>query len=239
MTRPQASNFATYKVGLVQPGALSKTQLGPGWYSLSSLSNVPYVTLVGRGGTQKTFSWGELVFIPDGNLVTVKNESLHAGDIYINSGRDFCSKPHRVTVPVQTAIRAAQSTLEALTPVDVRSARRAYFSTWPTTDANGDAFAWAGSPFQSIFAVGGRRVSGSMETKNGLPNGVFGGGTGYAYQRTLPAFTEYFNLPLGWGALPGDDNTPHTLLDSARPAIIGLPFLVVPPQWTAFYTLEY
>ena len=243
--KPQAANFATYKVGLVQPGALSTTQLGPGWYALSSLSNVPYVTLVGRGGTQKTFTWGELVYVPDGNLVTVKNASYHAGDIYVNSGRDFCAGPRRITVPVR--VKRDQQLGFFDYPVDTRGARAAWLMISRTADAEGNPqFTGGDSGFtQCQVLVRGRRLDGSLPTLNGIPKEVFsviGGGIGYANDMLIPPNSNMI-YPLGMNEIYGSP-TPATmgLMDAASVAITGWNY-VPPPgptdSFSAFYVVEY
>jgi hypothetical protein len=70
------------------------------WYSLGAQSTVPFVEFIGGGVVQKAFTWGEMVEVPAGQEVLVKNASLMRGDIFIQSGRDFVARPRRITVPV-------------------------------------------------------------------------------------------------------------------------------------------
>lgn len=206
-------NTTVIPCGYVDPNKLSNTQVGPGKYSLNKRSNVPFVGLVGSAGFRKVISWGEIAEVPAGQLVTVSNASYHGGDIFINKGPDMCNKPSRITVPVEyetgLEVSAGLFYWTAKFPCDVRSCSRAYLVM--------DAFSNEDPPTQSAYAVvRGRRVDGSMKTKNQLsllPD-PFGPGVGYFDVQPMAANTAIV-LPLGKNAAQGDDTRPHLLLDNA------------------------
>lgn len=92
------SNYGTFIYSSIDPGA-EAGQLSSGTYSLSSLSTIPYVSLRGLSSKEKLFSWNEPIEIPEGASATIVNKSAHRGDIAINGGADWGSRPDRVTVP--------------------------------------------------------------------------------------------------------------------------------------------
>lgn len=127
---PQGNFFAPS----VPPLGLTDLRLSPGKYSLGVDSTIPFISLQGGGSSQKIISWGEMIEIPEGQTVTVKNESFMQGDIQINSGWDFAAKPERISVPVtvedfvevteEGTLYGIQSTF----PADTRRCRRGYLA---------------------------------------------------------------------------------------------------------------
>lgn len=225
---------AGFDIGYVGPNQKSNQQISSGTYSLSSRANVPYVTLVGSGGFTKTFSWGEIVQVPEGESCTVQNSSAHGGDIFLNAGCDYDNRPARITVPVPVvnpfSIIVGGVTvvtgIGALYPVDVRMARRAYLVPSMTKTAAG-----AGN-----VAVIGQRFDGSHNTANELAPIP---GAGYLELHTIPLSTVVGLIPLGKRAVYGSlDSAPHTLLTTAQVVFL------IPAEWTldslnAYYTVEY
>jgi len=206
-------NTTVITVGFVGPNVNSKTQLGPGVYSLNKRSNVPYVGLVGSSGFKKVMSWGELCEVPKGELVTVSNASYHGGDIFVNKGPDMCNRPSRITVPVSfvfTPHVTGEGTINAWTgvyPCDTRAAKRAYLNIDAFVDTRGGDL---------TMYVRGRRLDGSMACANSLQEFTppFGPGVGFLSALIYPVNTELSYIPLGQGAPVGDDTRPHNLLDA-------------------------
>lgn len=106
LRRPSAYQpLKTFVARNVQPQATSNIQLSGGksrpyHYSLASTSTVPFASVEGSGGIQKEFSWGEIIEIPPGITVNVRNSSRHAGDIIIQSGQDTSNTPARISFPI-------------------------------------------------------------------------------------------------------------------------------------------
>lgn len=199
-----SQNFGTFRIGFVQRQTTSTYQLGPGFYSLSSLATVPYVAFKGNQGREKTFSWGEVVEVPKGMLVTVKNASFHDGDIVINGGRDFGVVPTRLTVPVPVTIVVVEGNFVMTPdfPLDVRRARRA----WVVVDAiTGNV--------EGSFTKIGAKQQGSHDTAvsqvDGAPTS-----SGYGTIEALAANSVLDYLALGARTF-GDEDRPMVLLDEA------------------------
>lgn len=216
--------IATFNGGYVLPGAKSNLSLAGGkngaHYSLSSQCNLPYVTLAGSKGYQKTISWGEVAEVPCGQLVTVINDSAHAGNLIINAGKDPCPLPARITVPVRIVSTGAEfGTSQTAYAFDTRRAKRAYLF-----------IVAAGAIVATV--VGRSRYN--MPTVNTItaPNV----GTGYQFaQNYSVAFPQIPPIPLGFLAFQGDDTRPMALLDSALVAF-DVGFGADP---AAFYVGEY
>lgn len=226
-------------------GTIAITDIGPfeesdqvitaGSYCLSTLSTVPYVTFIGPSGSQKLFSWNELVVIPEGETARVKNSSCHRGDIFINGGYDYNTLPGRVTVPVPVVITGGGEAPFIMTPtfgVDTRRARRAFFTFVNTINFDPGLDATA--------IITGKILNHSYNTFNEIsllipPTS----GIGFACAAVIPALTAYPMIPLGYGAAATDSTNPHTLLDCGE-----IYFISTNPDWsalqpTAFYVLEY
>jgi hypothetical protein len=199
---------AAFEFGYMAPNQAGNQQLSTGTYCLSSRSNVPYVTLVGSGGNTKTFSWGEIITIPEGEACTVKNSSFHGGDIFINAGCDDANRPARITVPVTLEDQTFAETdiIRTTFPADVRMARRAYLIV--------DAVTQGLLPPQAT--VIGKRYDGSHNTGNQLPNLLSEPGAGYedVFEFVIPEVLG--PIPLGKGANYSDDTRPHALLTTAE-----------------------
>lgn len=89
-----------YFIPNVPPLATTNQRLGGGKYCLGVDSTIPFVSFQGGGFAQKIISWGEMIEIPKGQTVTIKNESFMQGDISINSGHDFAAHPERISTPL-------------------------------------------------------------------------------------------------------------------------------------------
>jgi hypothetical protein len=242
------ANFGTFATGLVEPQTRTTHQLAEGHYSLSTLSTVPYVSLVGHAQTEKIFSWGEVVYVPDGVAVTIKNASYHKGDIVLNGGRDFSTLPQRVTVPVtvQAVPDPEAEEFFFLIPdwkVDTRRARRAWIainlSTFEGQDQNAILTAGRieGSKGGHSHATG-PLVTGPVPA---VLQPLFGTGSmvGYINNIFLPAATAQGVFPLGDLANTVPATIAHALLDTgffaARIELEEPP----PSPLQAYYILEY
>jgi hypothetical protein len=234
-------SLSTYDMGFFQPNELSQKKLSPGRYSLSSQSNCPYVSLVGASGYTKRFSWGEIVEVPMGQLVSVRNDSYHAGDIIINGGCDYFNRPARITVPVPMRLVTIIDGGEEETfwqpdyPADVRLARRAYFvGNWATNALATSSITIVGKAFERSHNTGNELSS--LEQ-----------GAGYQKFETYPAAFAPGPIALGpqtsfSGVYVGDDSRPHALLTIAQVYIsdnIQIQNLVNPGVFNAYWLMEY
>lgn len=219
MTRHANQNFGTFHIGSLARREVGNHTLGPGFYSLSSLSNVPFVSLIGIQGREKIFSWGEIVEVPVGQQARVRSESFHTGDVFINSGRDFGVVPARITVPVN--FPEVANVRSPAFPCDTRRARRAYLSVEVLTGL-----------FTELAIITGRRETGGHDTtsKTGTP--------GYETEILYPANTQIGLIPLGFRAgvsLTG--NEPMALQDFATLNLnVGN---AISGEDLAYYILEY
>lgn len=226
---------AGFDIGYVASNQNSNQQISAGTYSLSARSTVPFVALVGSGGYYKTFSWGEIVEVPDGEACTVRNASYHGGDIFLNAGCDYDNRPARITVPVpieNPQVFGGVTGIGTVFPVDTRLARRAYFVS---------GYQWDGPGEGTVYVIG-QQFEGSLQTANELQSaGV--SGAGYYEIHEIWVSTTLGNVPLGKRAVYGVyDAVPHTLLTCARV------LLLTPAGWSlpnptgiasAYYTVEY
>jgi len=210
------------------------------WYSLGSQSTVPFVQFIGGGDVQKIFTWGELVEVPPGQEVLVKNASLMRGDIFIVSGQDFAAKPRRITVPV-TLIDAngdvgpwfdfsVVNTITTEFPCDTRNCHEAYLDVYmlggdlEDTGINVEVYYWM---FNRTY------------TAQLSPLGIASPWIKLDY---VPPNTFIRRIPLGINQLMGNwTSEPQSLLDKAEvvisndsePDAIGTIFP------TGFWTLNY
>ena len=221
---------ASFEIGYVAPNSSSQATLsGPGVFSLSSRSNVPFVALVGRSGFYKVFSWGEIVEIPHQEQCTVKNVSFHGGDIYINGGADYDTRPARISVPVPIIEQGEGAGLlyTGLFPADVRMARRAYMMVNAQTLL-----------VNTTVNIVGKQFDGSHNTGNEIVSGVGSPGSGYRELYELPSSVEIGPIPLGKRASYGDDSRPHALLTTAAVYFLAIE-VELSTDGNAYYTLEY
>lgn len=232
---PQAS----FDFGYIPPNQSSQGTLSTGLYSLSSRSNVPYAALVGRSGYYKEFSWGEIVEVPKREQCTVKNASYHGGDVVINAGADYDTRPARITVPVPIVqahfpeggfIPPSVLFWTGEFPADVRLARRAYITINILTE---DA---PGMGLQVITL--GKRFDGSHNTQN-MTTGSFAPGTGYYEETVLPPGSAWGLFPLGKGAAPGDDSRPMALLTTGQVYYFPIDNATGILHDNAYYIMEY
>lgn len=223
--QPQSQFF----LPAVRPGETTRARLAGGKYCLGTESTVPYVSLEGSGISQKVISWGEMVEVPKEQMVTIKNESFHQGDIAINSGWDYATRPGKITVPFQLladgtiidplAIPAFPFTATPEFPLDCRLAKRAYVVAILNTDADDLLFTVIGQAKKHSFPV----------------NAVF---NFYTNIVTLPAFSAIEPIPLG-SALQVTPAAalPMALTDTAEFTVDITDAALFSPIW--FYVVEY
>ena len=242
----------------VEPRKATKQNVPEGFWSLSSLSTVPYVRFTGPGGFQKEFSWGEIVEVPKGCEATLENASYHVGDIVLNGGRDYSTCPARITVPVFLRELFLSGNIPKLTPlppgfpdpsdfpiaiapswpVDVRRARRAYLAIdWRTDNKpDGETIIPAEDLTFDIYGFAEQR---SHDTGNSVPIPSGRPGVGYSSHCVMVAGTEFGIIPLGYSACNGDCCEAMALLDYADFIVkIDADFLVEFNP-SAYYILEY
>lgn len=189
--------------------------------SLSTLSTVPYVELVGAD-YKKTFSWGETVVIPPNMECSIKNASYHRGDIVLSGGPDYGALPARVTVPVTvftSAVINVATTYTTTFACDTRRARRA-FLVLQGAQTGSDVRATINGYFKwhSHNTVG-----------PDLPQ--------YISTQTLSAATDGWYIPLGFGnSVVGE---PHALGDWATVAVLTGAVGPFTFATNAYYVLEY
>jgi hypothetical protein len=253
-------NYATISQLGVNPGQVAADlRISEGKWSLSALSNVPFVTITGSGFS-KTFSWGELIIVPDGCTAQVLNASKHKGDIYLNAGWDYANCPARVTVPVPLVIQntttgevtdyPAPPTIPALPaivttkfPIDTRRARKAFLvMSYNNVDHE------LGAPVGQDFVIFGQPNT----TANNTFNMAIGDllppfpQDGYRSIYHLDPLTTGVIVPLGFEAGKGCCSLPHTLMDYAQVfwILIAASYPQSDPAGTdfipaAYYMLEY
>lgn len=137
--QPATSAFETN----VQPDTVSGIILSGGrtipfLYYLGANSTAPLVRLESPT-TSKELTWGDVVELPPGVAVSVRNISYMPGDVQIQSGRVPAPSPRRITVPVSFDAKfTVGDTIELRPhfPCDTRRARRAYFA-WGVPDIIG------------------------------------------------------------------------------------------------------
>lgn len=212
------------KTTLTLPGGQSGE--GPFYYSLGTQSTCPFISLEGGGTSQKIFTWGELIQVDEEQMVTVKNESYHLGDIEIVSGHEYFNLPSRITVPVPVVIVAGPGgTIVPVFPADTRRCRKAYlYSNILTVGlAGGGLIAnFAGTADKHSFA--------SLQDP--------GVARGYNQAIVVPPGTAAGQLPMGYGGglIP---NSPMALTDKTTFLI---QFGANPPTTSPIvflYSLEY
>lgn len=233
--------LAGFDLGFFEPNAISQKKLSAGRYTLSSQSNVPYVVFIGASGYTKRFSWGEVVEVPKDQMVTVRNDSYHAGDIIINQGCDYFNRPARITVPVPMDLvtiidgGVPETFWQPRYPADVRLARRAYF-----------VGNWASNALDpSFMTIVGKAFDRSHNTGNELSN--LERGAGYQKFDTIPAGFAPGPIAMGAqttfsGVYIGDDSRPHCLLTIAQIYLsdnIQIQNLVNPDVFNAYWVMEY
>lgn len=223
----------SFTFGFLKPSQPSNQRLSPGVYSLSARSNIPFARLVGKG-VDKTFTWGETVEVPAGQLCSIYNASFHAGDLFINSGCDLDNKPSRITVPVPYTLPAPGTYWKPDYPGDVRTAKRAYLCMYAkSVPAPNTA---------STHKLIGLMQDGSHNTQDIINFFAVDVGTGYYDEFFIPGNTYFGMLPLGSQANLGDDTRPHALLTTAKIwfDVNNIDFIPAPPSGpNAYYVMEY
>lgn len=211
-------NYSTMRCGYVNARSNSEQQLGPGKYTLHSLSSVPYVTFVGAARQEKELSWGDICIVRENELVTVHNASYHPGDIVLSAGVDYTVPPRRLTVPVNLRFNAALQQYEPEFPVDCRRARSAWIV---------------------IFSVAG---AATLVTKTGLsrershftPSPQVP--SGYSSTEAIAPGSQITYVSLGYRSV-STERGPMVLLDTALPRFSA--DISDPTTLSAYYLLEY
>jgi len=212
--------YGTYELGYTPVGTLIQTPLNAGYYSLSSMSNVPYVSIVGSGGNEKTFSWGEIIYVAPGENARVKNASYHPGEITLNGGKDFCTMPGRITIPVSLTITNVPTfTFKTAFPLDTRRAKRAWLYLNTVADV--------GCSCSKI----GKAVRRAHNTTNTVSPGP-----GYTFVESIVAGSQVLQIALG-ASSTGTGNDAMALLDTAELTMQNL--TVDPRLASSYYVLEY
>lgn len=209
------------KTSLTLPGGKKE----PYFYSLGAESTVPFVILEGGGATQKIFSWGEMIQVNPGQLVTVKSASPMLGDIVINGGHDYAAKPDRVSVPVPMLFTGAGfddpgAVVTPEFPADTRLCRRAYLALQIATNQDSQPVGIIGTNFKHSFTA-----TPALDTNNYLDNVII---SPFTLGAIIPlGFSSQF-MPLAPMALA--DKVEFTMTRPANPGnLSGL----------AMYILEY
>lgn len=237
---PDYQRYGTVRATNVPPLAPTDQQVSAGFWSLSTLSTVPYCRLTGPGGFQKEFSWNEIVEVPKGAAAFIENASAHQGDIVLNGGTDYGALPARVTVPFPlvdattnipiTVVPVVPTTLRPAWRCDTRRARRAYAVIGLTTGNLGNG-----------FLVRGFAKTRSHRTVNSMD--AASSGLGFSTGYIFPAATQVSVLPLGHQTLNGlPPGQPHALLDAGEFEFLftpGAPNNDVLTTLSTYYVLEY
>lgn len=199
----------------------------PFYFSLSTRSTVPYVTIGDSSNTNKRITWGELTCVMPGQKVTVKNSSYHLGDIEISTGRDYTTIPTRVTVPVRMRSSQVGETdvrMETMWPCDCRRAKRAYFTIIAVFGAN-VLITFRNQWLESSFKTNINSTDDSGPAFNYVD-----------YSVILPAATNVGQIPMG---IEAQMLAPMTLGDAVSASFTYNTVDTLINQYLAFYTLEY
>lgn len=224
----------TFFAGNVKPMANSNLILSGGpdvpyYYSLGDQSTVPFVRFQGSGGTQKEFSWGEVIEVKPNEQVQVFSASYMPGDIQIQSGHDYANTPRRISIPVEIAdLPANYFTPDGVPlppgfiinpkfPCDTRRCKNAWLSvkwftgTYPTTATDNDLnhVIIIGQNQQHTFVPEAELLSPIISPL------FFNSGKKYYQDFILPALSQIGLIPLGYNAQASDPSVPHTLCDYA------------------------
>jgi hypothetical protein len=232
----------TFFASNIKPGANANLHLSGGsnetyYYSLGNQSTVPFVQFQGSGGTQKTFTWGELIEVKAREQIQVFNASYMPGDIQIQSGHDYCNAPARVSVPIEVTLadgvpistylslepdgtvfyRFPPGTIFNPTyPCDTRRCKNAYLSVdWFTglqlfgnpDNGQGNLFTIIGQNQQHSFIPD---VPPIPPVTSPL---YFATGKKYYQLIGLPSYVQLSLLPLGFNAFYSPSDNPMTLAD--------------------------
>ncbi len=243
--------FNSYFEQNVKPFALTSLKLSggnhkPRYFSLGNQSTIPFIQLQGSGLTQKVFTWGETIEVFPGEQVQVQSASYMAGDIQIQSGRDFCNRPARITTPIQVTPNFADgipADLAFITPVypcDTRQAKRAYFGLQLTTGDN----TLGQLPQVGIMGFNQQHsFPGNLDSAFtiGVPEILIPTGKKYLYSLSLASFTLYTLIPFGFNAQYQRSDEPMVLLDYATFIIQMLDQAATTSSIASifFYVLEY
>lgn len=213
-----AQPYGTYRLGYVASRQKTQVQLTPGYYSLSTLSEVPYVSLVGNLGQEKTATWGEIFYINDGSNAIVINSSFHPGNIVLNGGHDFSAKPGRLTVPTRFTLTGVNTYTTSITP-DTRGAKRGWLFCNTTAGA----------------ACVARKVGKAIERSHDTFDSV-SPGPGYTFDESIAPGSQILQIAIGPSTV-GVNNDPMGLLDTAQITLVNV--TVDPGTASAYYVLEY
>lgn len=198
---------------------LTGGQKEPYYYSLGADSTVPFISLSGGGANQKIISWGEIIKVEPRQTVTVKSESYMMGDIQINSGTDYCTRPAKISNIVETYQETIQilgppdlTFIVSSFPADVRMARKAYVKYNIETLDNELGVIILGKSNKHSFP-------GSM-VLNPFIQQIFGNLTAaYSTLHTIVPFSVDDTAGLGYAINGTDLHLPMALIDQAYFAI--------------------
>lgn len=216
---------------LVPPLTPSRLQLSggvkePNYYSLGVDSTIPYISLRGGGATQKIFTWGEMIEVAPGQMLTVINESFMEGDIQINSGHDFAAKPERISLPV--AISApfdfglGITAVRSIFPADTRRCRRAYLKFDIESGNLQVGINFIGKPVKHSFN--------GVDTATGLRQ--------YQQGYIIPPNTRQGEFPMGYG-FNNNILTPMALTDQVEFLVLFDSVDIVSLNTLFMYVMEY
>lgn len=108
---------------------LSGGQKSAYYFYMGNECNLPYVKVEGAGGIAKEFGWNEVIEVPPGVTLKVRNVSKHTGDIHIQSGKVPTPGPKRVSIPISFYYAGDNGTLAYFVSnqyIDTRRAVRAW-----------------------------------------------------------------------------------------------------------------
>jgi hypothetical protein len=221
MKNSMPQSFNTFFAQNVKPFELTNIKISgppvgsglpPFLFSLGANSTVPFIRLQGSGVTQKEFTWGETIKIPEGVQVQVQSASYGVGDIQLQSGQDICNKPARITIPIELpeptfeGFYAPGDVIVPIYPCDVRLAKRAFVAAaWQTGDSGAGRVRVKGFSQQHSYAAAVRSAIQQVDPT----------GKKYITDVVLATVTLYGMFPLGFNWSANDPEFPHTLLDYA------------------------
>lgn len=156
-----------------------------GLWCLSPRSTIPFIDVKLSRGGWKRLTWGEALFIEQGNFGAVQSASYHKGDIVLTGlgeGSQPLARPAQITVPC-TLTQGQDNTRGS--DVDVRLARTIYL-------CRPNGFAYAGDYQVSVFARAESRgtafTPGTQDASIGLT------------EHTYTVHSQQGQLPMGIGS---------------------------------------
>lgn len=219
--------------------------LPAGRYCLGTRSTVPWVTIQ-AGSDAHVITWGDVVDVPEGTKASVKNTSLHAGDIWLNTCAIASKAPPSLTIPANFEL--LQFSLPPVANwftsrwIDLRGARRVYLALNKLNAGNISFF----------IQQKALRKDGLGPNTAGASGTWTGPGGDVVFEQPTAGFPNFLPLGIGSGLILKDaggervaDNAPMALLDTGRVFVGNLDANAL--GWTngagkyvdAFFVLEY